>query len=260
MEIPKPCNKFGANDESVSELKDIIRKYGFLETLSYVKKHIEGQEDNTKIQMYNHFSFYIFELYQKLKSGEITEDPDKDEVISYQLSHDKLQRIFTYMMDNPNYFSEKLYLTYKKMSIVNRELDVFTDDEFLHKLDDVLGFSFSDLISFRNLKCPKDIMKLSKTDQKKLTKMIQNITDRKLHIPTDSIISCEVSILPNYSMDMPINPFVIHQKDTDTSIENNHRNSSNKNEHKYVYSLDETWLNNEIEIRIQKRMSSRNEC
>lgn len=255
MEIPKPCERFGANDDSVNELKDIIRKYGFLDTLSYVKKHIQDKGQSAKIQMYNHFSFYIYELYRKLKSGEMTIDPDREEVIAYEVSHDKLRRIFNYMTDNPNHFSENLFLTYKKMSIVNRELDVFADDEFLQKLDNVLGFSFSDLISFRNLKSPKDLMKLSKSDQKKLTKMVQNIAEQKFHIPSDSIIGCEVSIVSATQED---NSFFIHNEEINVEQQTtSHRKSSNKNE--YLYSLDEIWLNNEIESRIQQRISSRNE-
>ncbi len=257
MELPKPCERFGANDESVNELKDIIRKYGFLNTLSYVKKNIQDRGQNAKIQMYNHFSFYIYELYQKLKKGEVTIDPDRDEVIAYEVSHDKLRRIFNYMTDNPNHFSENLFLTYKKMSIVNKELDVFTDDEFLQKLDDVLGFSFSDLLTFRNLKSPKDLMKLSKGDQKKLTKMVQNIAEQKFHIPSQNIISCEVSLLSTNGDDIP---FSIKNQEinVENTIENggntlSHRNSSNEND--YTYSLDEIWLKNEIEIRIQKRIS-----
>jgi hypothetical protein len=255
MELIEPCERFGTTNDSVSELKDIIRKYGFLATLQYVKKHIGDQDKNARIQMYNHFSFYIHNLYQKLKSGEIEEDPDKEEVITYEITHDKLKRIFHYMIENPSYFNTNLLLTYKKMSIVNRELDIFTDNEFLQKLDDILGFSFNDLISFRNLKSPKDIMKLSKMDQKKLTKMVQNITANKLNIPSDSIISCEISMI---SPDNINNPFFIENQEVSTPSSKTERQSSNENHHEYKYSLDETWLENELEIRIQKRLSARN--
>jgi hypothetical protein len=253
MELIQPCDRFGTSNDSVSELKDIIRRYGFLGTLQYVKKHVEDKDKNTRIQMYNHFSFYIHHLYQQLKTGEMEEDPDKEEVLAYEITHDKLKRIFHYMTENPTYFNGNLLLTYKKMSIVNRELDIFTDDEFLQKLDDTLGFSFNDLISFRNLKSPKDIMKLSKTDQKKLTKMIQNITANKLNIPSESIISCEVSMIS------PDNPFYIENQEVSTPSSTTERQSSNANHQEYKYTLDETWLENELEIRVQKRLSARNE-
>jgi hypothetical protein len=57
----------------------------------------------------------------------------------------------------------------------------------------------------------------------------------------------------------PDNPFYIENQEVSTPSSTNERQSSNANHQEYKYTLDETWLENELEIRVQKRLSARNE-
>ena len=160
----------------------IERKYyenNIFECIRYIRENIGeiGDKRTFTDKLVSDF------LYTKriISVSEIGED--KEEIDNYIIENERFRDLFDKMQE-VNFRSFFQY-HFKRLFIFMTELNIMTGNEFIDRINTILGYRFEDMLDLLKLKDTKDFRKISK-DKKKIIMDLYEIHAGSSHIKMSS--------------------------------------------------------------------------
>jgi hypothetical protein len=149
----------------------IERKYyenNIFECIRYIRENIVdvGNKQMITDKLVNDF-LYTKRIISVSEMGE-----DKEEIENYVIENEKFQALFEKMREVN--FRTFFQYHFKRLFIFMTELHIMTGDEFLDRINTILGYRFEDMLDLLKLKNSRDFRYIKK-DQKK---MIMDLYER----------------------------------------------------------------------------------
>lgn len=149
----------------------IERKYyenNIFECIRYIRENIVdvGNKQMITDKLVNDF-LYTKRIISVSEMGE-----DKEEIENYVIENEKFQALFEKMREVN--FRTFFQYHFKRLFIFMTELHIMTGDEFLDRINTILGYRFEDMLDLLKLKNSRDFRHIKK-DQKK---MIMDLYER----------------------------------------------------------------------------------